>query len=240
MFYRPSKDIVVGVLCDWDLSERKEAIGEDDPLSIDPDAYQSMMKRVDTPSNLLKDSASHVPGVVAAEEDSGDKAAQMRKARYRTGTGPFMALDLLASGPAPAHLYRHDLESFFWVLVYFVATHNPERHTLGFISQWVNADLGAVGHSKRDFLLELSIGDQVMSKKHPQYAKLEKTTCWPLARLFREVEVKRDLLRHLRLDYIQARIQEDHTAVKRYSREIIRLCKERDAISHKELLKYLA
>lgn len=33
----------------------------------------------------------------------------------RTGTIPFMAIELLSS--SPVHLYRHDLESFFWLLV---------------------------------------------------------------------------------------------------------------------------
>lgn len=37
----------------------------------------------------------------------------------RTGTIPFMAIELLTSGDNPsAHLYRHDLESFFWLFVW--------------------------------------------------------------------------------------------------------------------------
>lgn len=39
-------------------------------------------------------------------------------AKHRTGTGPFMALDLLADDDPPTHLYRHDLESLFYVLVW--------------------------------------------------------------------------------------------------------------------------
>ncbi|EUC60699.1 hypothetical protein RSOL_361000, partial [Rhizoctonia solani AG-3 Rhs1AP] len=38
----------------------------------------------------------------------------------RTGTLPFMAIDLLVEAPPP-HLYRHDLESFFYVLVWICA-----------------------------------------------------------------------------------------------------------------------
>lgn len=38
-------------------------------------------------------------------------------ARHRTGTIPFMAHDLLVDEP-PVHLYRHDLESFFYILVW--------------------------------------------------------------------------------------------------------------------------
>ncbi|KDQ23778.1 hypothetical protein PLEOSDRAFT_1108264 [Pleurotus ostreatus PC15] len=39
-------------------------------------------------------------------------------AKHRTGTGPFMALDLLTDDDPPTHLYRHDLESLFYVLVW--------------------------------------------------------------------------------------------------------------------------
>lgn len=37
--------------------------------------------------------------------------------KQRTGTKPYMAIDLLVSDP-PYHLYRHDLESFLYVLVF--------------------------------------------------------------------------------------------------------------------------
>ncbi|KAJ7791154.1 hypothetical protein B0H14DRAFT_2274493, partial [Mycena olivaceomarginata] len=36
--------------------------------------------------------------------------------KQRTGTKPYMAIDLLVPQP-PYHLYRHDLESFLYVLV---------------------------------------------------------------------------------------------------------------------------
>jgi hypothetical protein len=37
--------------------------------------------------------------------------------KQRTGTKPYMALDLLVADP-PVHIYRHDLESFLYVLVF--------------------------------------------------------------------------------------------------------------------------
>ncbi|KAJ7679254.1 hypothetical protein DFH06DRAFT_1316194 [Mycena polygramma] len=37
--------------------------------------------------------------------------------KQHTGTGPYLAADLLVS-PPPKHLYRHDLESFFYILVF--------------------------------------------------------------------------------------------------------------------------
>ncbi|KAF9065346.1 hypothetical protein BDP27DRAFT_1366473 [Rhodocollybia butyracea] len=36
---------------------------------------------------------------------------------HRTGTAPYMAIDILCTSPPPIHLYRHDLESLYYVLV---------------------------------------------------------------------------------------------------------------------------
>lgn len=46
-------------------------------------------------------------------DDSPGKAS----ARHRTGTLPFMARDLLSNNPMN-HLYGHDLESFFYILIW--------------------------------------------------------------------------------------------------------------------------
>ncbi|KAJ7196005.1 hypothetical protein C8J57DRAFT_1107045, partial [Mycena rebaudengoi] len=40
--------------------------------------------------------------------------------KHRTGTAPYMSVDLLVTGPPPPHLYRFDLESLFYVIVYIV------------------------------------------------------------------------------------------------------------------------
>jgi hypothetical protein len=36
----------------------------------------------------------------------------------RTGTKPFMAIELLTKSTLPCHLYHHDLESYFYVFVF--------------------------------------------------------------------------------------------------------------------------
>ena len=134
MFYRTLEGII-GVLCDWDLSDTKEAIGEEKPLAVDERSYEA----IDDTINYEREESKDVSEQPAEDDDS-----KKGKARYCAGTVPFMALDLLAPGPAPVHLYRHDLESFFWVLVYFVAIHDPEQHTLGRINQWVDSNLQIV------------------------------------------------------------------------------------------------
>ena len=39
-------------------------------------------------------------------------------ASHRTGTGPFMAIELLQTTKGSPHFYRHDLESFFYLLIW--------------------------------------------------------------------------------------------------------------------------
>ncbi|KAF8074620.1 hypothetical protein FPV67DRAFT_589168 [Lyophyllum atratum] len=54
---------------------------------------------------------------------------KLSTATHRTGTIPFMARDLLAPAGTdpPAHLYRHDLESFYYILVW-AAVHYDFAH----------------------------------------------------------------------------------------------------------------
>ena len=48
-----------------------------------------------------------------------------RTSQQRTGTPPYMAQELL-KGESPVHLYRHDVESLFYVMLLMAA-----RHTIG-------------------------------------------------------------------------------------------------------------
>ena len=62
-----------------------------------------------------------------------------------------MAMKLLLKGKPWIRLYRHDLQSFFWVLIHFVITHNPTQCTIS----WTHRDLIFVGKEKADFLPSL-------------------------------------------------------------------------------------
>ncbi|KAJ7862507.1 hypothetical protein B0H14DRAFT_2740242 [Mycena olivaceomarginata] len=48
---------------------------------------------------------------------------QQSTSKQRTGTKPYMAMDLLVTDP-PKHLYRHDLESFLYVLAFLTCETN--------------------------------------------------------------------------------------------------------------------
>ena len=57
-----------------------------------------------------------------------------------TGTKPFMAIDLLQPDP-PVHMYRHDLESLFYVLVCTMSRfHNRDEIALPPLQELVDND----------------------------------------------------------------------------------------------------
>ena len=79
-------------------------------------------------------------------------------AHHRTGTLPFMAVDLLRPSP-PGHCYRHDLESFFYVLLWAAVSYDlkencyvePARSLFG---KWLSDDMEDV------FLFKTSLFSQ--------------------------------------------------------------------------------
>ena len=123
MWYRIG-DKVIGVLCDWDLAEQKARNGDV------PSTRAYVVVGVHMAGSQSSGSTSE-----SDAEGDGPKDGPV-KPRYRTGTGPFMALDLLRDGSVPLHVYRHDLESFFYVLVYVCAVWDPVQKMFGHLSSW--------------------------------------------------------------------------------------------------------
>ena len=77
----------------------------------------------------------------------------------RTGTIPFMALDLLGAKGQKGkvkHLYRHDLESFIWVLVWLTLQYeNGEKLQPGPIDAWAIVNANSCSKEKSQFLLDI-------------------------------------------------------------------------------------
>ncbi|KAJ6561754.1 hypothetical protein B0H19DRAFT_1375088 [Mycena capillaripes] len=67
--------------------------------------------------------------------------------RSRTGTRRFMSLDLLVTN-LPEHLYRHDLESFLYVLVYLTC-----RIEGSSLANWSDLEMERLGNHKSSALL---------------------------------------------------------------------------------------
>lgn len=165
--------VVRGVLCDWDLAYDPE------------DPYPQ-------PSKTLKATAtSHkvINEIVVEKHDPNVHVGPC----YRTGTGPFMAVDLLAEGEVPPHQYRHDLESFFFLLVWFCAAFDPDNHELGHLTNWEMSDLVQIGTNKCRFLKKRRTQEKIFELFHDEYKPL--ITLWikPLIKVFWSVNVKREV-----------------------------------------------
>ncbi|KAH8082026.1 hypothetical protein BXZ70DRAFT_959636 [Cristinia sonorae] len=157
MFYYDQIDgekRVVGVLCDWDLAKKVERPHIDAIKGDLMKALEGLKKIPD--DHELKTSETTPPTVQQPSEIVANVGSEMgvQAPRYRTGTGPFIALDILLYNHAPIHLYRHDLESFFWVLVWFVATFKPKSQSCGVIRPWLCNDLASIGKAKLALLNE--------------------------------------------------------------------------------------
>ncbi|CAL1712781.1 unnamed protein product [Somion occarium] len=210
---------VIGVLCDWDLAETREFLGEDDATWVDEEELQSVneMKIEGQQGQFIDlgdEQGQHDGTNVATQNDDGidaaDITARRRRAKYRTGTGPFMSLELLGpSEKTPTHLHRHDLESFFWVLAWFCATHDPVAHTSRRVGEWMHPKLSHVASAKQSFLSEETARKRVYGQKHSRYASLISGPLDRLRSAFNAVRLRIDVVKHQRNELMRALIDDN-------------------------------
>ncbi|KAL4255909.1 hypothetical protein AB1N83_013192 [Pleurotus pulmonarius] len=102
--------------------------------------------------------------------DLATPVAQLDKgptSKHRTGPWPYLAIELLRPSTwlqPPRHLYRYDLESFFWVLLTLAI--DPKQANLNVILQWSTYDHARLHDRKLTFLLDADIRTTPL---HPQY-----------------------------------------------------------------------
>ncbi|KDQ23775.1 hypothetical protein PLEOSDRAFT_1086212 [Pleurotus ostreatus PC15] len=128
--------------------------------------------------------------------------------KHRTGTGPFMALDLLAPEP-PVHLYRHDLESLFYVLIWAAVHYNigddvPYAHRVDDeVEKWTGTYLEALSAKT----LFLSDTGPVLKCIRPAFQGLRPTWIESLCKLFQRAQSNRVLLASQIVEAAQQEIQ---------------------------------
>ncbi|KAF8162315.1 hypothetical protein K438DRAFT_1618415, partial [Mycena galopus ATCC 62051] len=75
--------------------------------------------------------------------------------KQRTGTEPYMAIDLLETDPPPPHVFRFDLESLFYVLVYVVCQyHQGKKIENPPFDDWDHLPTRALRSERREFLAD--------------------------------------------------------------------------------------
>jgi len=158
-----------------------------------------------------------------AEDDTSADNLPKDRIQYRTGTGPFMAIDLLSSGRTLHHRYRHDLESFFFVLAYFCAVFKPSDHKLEKLPQWEAADLLQIGANKRRFVMDNDIFSAIYtgpgSVVHPDYLRLTWTWLRRLRMLLIKVTVASESIVGM-ISELACSEQDDHEAIQNEIRKL--------------------
>ena len=87
---------------------------------------------------------------VFLDKDGREPASQ---SEFRTGTPAFMAIDLMEEPKGP-HIYRYDLESLLWVIIWYAANHDDgERLQNEALPGWYSsASDRDIARSKREIL----------------------------------------------------------------------------------------
>ncbi|KAI0915248.1 hypothetical protein AcV5_005414 [Taiwanofungus camphoratus] len=219
MFYRGENGCAIGVLCDWDLAmfrPSKEDFDEDNNEHDEDDHADNDVAILNIPHIANERAELTVPKESVKKHEktdapnNGAQGQPHKRPRYRTGTGPFMALDLLSEGKAPLHRYRHDLESFFYVLAWVCAVLDPVKHKFGHFPDWESSNLITIGRNKRAFLRVEQEWQKMFSSAHPDYAALAENWVLPLRWEFLRVLKESEEILDLRVEQESAQEHDDH------------------------------
>ncbi|EPT00213.1 hypothetical protein FOMPIDRAFT_1050037 [Fomitopsis schrenkii] len=81
-----------------------------------------------------------------------------------------MAVELLLSNPPPAHKYRYDVESFFYVYVCGAATYRADRdRKIILIEDWIHESLQTMGDKKAVFFGDAKQYTKVFEGAHADF-----------------------------------------------------------------------
>ena len=85
----------------------------------------------------------------------------------RTGTIPFMALELL-SGDAVVHMYRHDVESFIWVFLWVCSCSDGSKKEVlvAPYKKWMKLDIVGCMEKRGNFISRVDLDDIGVSDYH--------------------------------------------------------------------------
>ncbi|KAI0925164.1 hypothetical protein AcW2_005844 [Taiwanofungus camphoratus] len=193
----------------------------------------------------IKVPAHNVPVILKGEGEDGPAPSDSqvhatqekcrKRPRYPTGTGPFMALDLLVKGNAPLHRYRHDLESFFFVLAWFCAVFDPEKHQFRRLSDWESPNLYVIGLNKWAFIGRRQEWQDVFASTHPDYEQLTRTWVRPLRRAFFAITILSDQIEYLAACLVVARQDGDQEEATSLSAQITRMKAQKDEMMTHEI-----
>lgn len=154
------------------------------------------------PGDRLKTHSKGVNGIVndwdMASVLTSEGEAPTSLAKLRIGTAPFMAFEVSGVYGTCLHQYRHDLESFFYILIWAAVHYDLEnkkqvRQLPGgvkvhpAVAFWNGGGLLHIGVAKGAFLGCPAIRDNVFDAIGEEFKDLENEWIRPLWEMFRAV-----------------------------------------------------
>ncbi|RXW21558.1 hypothetical protein EST38_g4310 [Candolleomyces aberdarensis] len=125
---------------------------------------------------------------MASSKDALGKIDSLLATHHRTGTSPFMAVDLLDDNSHP-HLYRHELESLFYVLLWGALHYEVSagvRHpTLKVMKKW-EGEHASVGNAKDAFFGNPDKAKTILDAIRPEFHELRDEWIEPLYWLIKD------------------------------------------------------
>lgn len=168
----------MGILCDWDLAydsnDPRNALDEKIVITKPEETQSESGDKVEAPDGPAAVTATE--GKDSSETEKAEDSEARPRPRYRTGTGPFMACEMLGKGEVPPHIYRFDLESFFWLLAWFCTVFDSKQHAYVRSAYWEHPDLYTTGEKKRSFIEDFEIFNLSLQDSDPEYRSL--STSW--------------------------------------------------------------
>ncbi|KAI0074655.1 hypothetical protein K474DRAFT_1709698 [Panus rudis PR-1116 ss-1] len=226
IMFRRRGNTVEGVLCDWDMAETKADLGDpEDPCFVHPWEIEHLRRNNAQSHSEDEDADGHVA--------SDDMPGSQRDGHHITGTVPFMALELLSCehGSVPLHTYSFEIQSFFYLLCWVCATHNPQEKTMGCIEQWCLDNPRHVAYAKEAFLNFPQERTTVFKKAHTSYRPLIRSWVDNLVPMFARMWKLSASLTQLRAALAWAIYRkENDEKVGEIKGEIVRKARERDDV----------
>ncbi|SRR5258708_2771306 len=111
-----------------------------------------------------------------------------------TFSTPFLALDLLRATTPQRHLYRHDLESFYWSFVWIVLNQLQSKNTKSLLEAWRKGAKTVIAQAKETLFqhrMRRIVFAELSQKSPPISDCLEKLTEL-MARAYKELDEGRE------------------------------------------------
>lgn len=107
-----------------------------------------------------------------------DKVLPAASSKHRTGTAPFMAHELLNTRRSVEHLYRHELESFLYIMVWTAVVYRGRARPEGKkkpLMQWFVGDWLSISEEKFLFFISRDKSERIMGEITEKYKVMRYT-----------------------------------------------------------------